>query len=1025
MWTDEQNEAIKSEGENIIVSASAGSGKTAVLSERVLRKLRSGVNIDELLILTFTKAAAAEMKERIRKKISLDKNLSSQLAKIDAAYITTFDAFALAMVKKYNYVLNVSKNMEIGEASIFEIEKRHRLEAIFEEMYRVQDSDFLKLIGDFCEKDDQEIVDYILNIDSKLDLLYQKESFLNNYEDQFFNDDFITQKINEYEELLHKKITNIYKLVNMLNEYVDNDYFEKLNDTLGELFIAESYEQIKSNIKTLPSLPKNSEEEAKALKEELSEELKSLSSLCTYETRLDLKNSIYETRPYIKALIKIIKQLDGAMMTFKNYHNLYEFSDIAKMAIRILEENVEIREELKNSLNEILIDEYQDTNDLQELFISYISHDNVYMVGDIKQSIYRFRNANPNLFKNKYENYSKKVGGKKIDLNKNFRSREEVLANINLIFNLVMNNDLGGADYKESHQMVFGNNTYQEEGFLNQDSNLDILNYFYPQNIEFKKEEVEAFIIAQDIKKKIANKYQVFDKDKKIVRDIQYEDIVILMDRSTSFELYKKIFEYLKIPLIVYKDEDIKSSGDIALFKNILALILKTDFSDYKYAFVSVARSYLFNMDDDLIFNYVQDNKYQDSEIMQIVKMIDGKNMTIKEIVLAIIEKFNFYEKIITVGQVDNHLAVLDYLINLADSLTKLGYTLEDFKNYLDELLDKDYQINYSLNKKNQGVKIMTIHKSKGLEYHLCYYSGLYRKFNISDLSDKFLYDNDYGIITPIIDEGIRPIFYKELLKNKYLREEISERIRLFYVALTRAKEKMIMVVPFNIVENRKMSTKLENNYTSFLDILYAIKNNLGKYLKNVDLNSLDLTKDYNLIRENNYAEKIDKTDKKLEVVPYEAEITLENSAVKHFSKTINYLETKEETEMLELGVKMHEILANLDLQHPILEGLNNFEKQKVKAFLNTNILENVLNVYQELEFYYEDEGISYHGIMDLVLEYALEFKIIDYKLNNIQDEGYLQQLKGYKKYLARMTDKKIKVYLYSIVTEELLELKV
>ena len=182
---------------------------------------------------------------------------------------------------------------------------------------------------------------------------------------------------------------------------------------------------------------------------------------------------------------------------------MFNFIDIARLAIKVVMDNPDVKEELTDTFQEILVDEYQDTSDLQELFISLISKNNVYMVGDIKQSIYRFRNANPYIFKNKYDNYAEGNNGMKIDLVKNFRSRREVLANINEVFNLVMDNLIGGAEYHESHQMVYGNTTYIEEGMTNYDYNFQVLEYELPEDKKYSKEEIEIFTIAKDIKDKI------------------------------------------------------------------------------------------------------------------------------------------------------------------------------------------------------------------------------------------------------------------------------------------------------------------------------------------------------------------------------------------------------------------------------------------------------------------------------------------------------------------------------------------
>lgn len=1024
-WTKEQSLAINEDGKNIIVSAGAGSGKTAVLSERVLRKLKSGINIDELLILTFTNAAALEMKERIRKKISKECILSSQLDKIDNAYITTFDSYALSIVKKYNYLLNVSKNVSIVEKSIIDLEKERIIDDIFDELYLNKNKLFLKLIDDFCTKDDIEIKNYIIQINNKLDMIYDKEMYLNTYFSKYFSDEFIEVKIKEYEELLVNKIGELNKYFILLEEYLDSDTYEKFNNTLYELLISNNYDLIKSNLISIPQLPKNSENDAKEIKNNMNLVLKEIKTMCSFKDKDEIKESIYKTKDYVSIIIEIIKKYDSKINEYKNKHDLYEFVDIAKMAIKVIKENENIKTTIKNNLNEILIDEYQDTNDLQDLFISLIENNNVYMVGDIKQSIYRFRNANPNLFKEKYDKYSLLNGGIKIDLNKNFRSRDEVLSNINLIFNLIMDNFIGGAEYSKTHQMIFGNKTYNNEGKLNQNNNIEIYNYKYDKTSLYKKEEIEIFTIANDIKNKIENNYKIFDKDNLCVRNLKYNDIVILMDRSTNFNLYKKIFEYLNIPLTIYKDESITDSIDIVIIKNIISLILSNNYNqEFKYSFISIMRSFLFNESDEEIFNYFVNNNYNDSKLMNIIKSIDYDTMTPKELIETIVNSFDYYNKIITVGNVESHMVVIEYLLNLSDSLTKIGYTINDFYEYLKLILDKKYDIRYSLNKDDNGVKIMTIHKSKGLEYHICYYSGLYSKFNISDLKERFILDNTYGIVTPYFDNGIRNTIYKDLLKNKYLKDEISEKIRLFYVALTRAKEKMILVCQMDLNETNVediVDNSIRMKYTSFLDILNSIKSNISNYITNINIDNIGLTRNYNFIKTNNYKDLIDLSDEKLNVVEYKNDFDLIDEL--HFSKESHKLYSNEELENILYGKKVHKILENIDFNNPDYNKIDEFTKNNIIKFLSNEILEDVINIYKEYEFIYDFENIEYHGFIDLLLEKKDEFIIVDYKLKNIIDNAYLNQLNGYKKYIESITNKNVSIYLYSIIDGNLKKL--
>jgi ATP-dependent helicase/nuclease subunit A len=1025
-WTKEQEQAIEEEGKNIIVSAGAGSGKTAVLSERVIRKLNN-TDINKLLILTFTKEAANEMKERIRKKIKKNPELKKQLDIIDSAYITTFDSYSLSLVKKYYYLLNISPNISIIDASIINIKKNEYIEEIFDKLYEEKNQKFERLIKDFCTKDDKEIKNYIIDLNNKLDLKLNKEKYIKNYIANFFNDKTIENNIEKYTNLIKEKIKEINNLLYDIQILVEGKFYEKLIDALNPLLNSISYEEIRnnSNIK-LPPLPKGSEEEVKEKKEELKSLIDNIKELTEIESIDILKENILKTKDYIEIILEIIKELDKKIYNFKEQSEMYEFNDIAKMAIKVLEENENIRLELKNYYNEIMVDEYQDTNDIQEKFISLIENNNVYMVGDIKQSIYRFRNANPNIFRNKYNNYEKLNGGIKIDLLKNFRSRFEVLDDINLIFNLVMNDKIGGAEYRETHQMIFGNKTYIEEGKINEKHNFEILNYKY-EDKTYTKEEIEIFTIATDIKNKIESHYKVFDKDNLIVRDIEYKDFCIIMDRNTEFPKYKKIFEYMQIPLTLYQDEVLTLENDILVLKNIMNFIIKINKkefdTEFKYCFTSIARSYLFRLSDKEIFNIFKEKDFYNTEIYKISKEISDniENLTNEEFINEIVNKFNIIENTIKTGNIEASMIRIEYLLNLSKNLTELGYTPFELTEYIKEMVDGKNEIKYSLNTKaGNNVKIMNIHKSKGLEFHICYYSGLHKTFNISDLKQLFTIDNELGIIAPYVDEKPKETIYKYLLKDKYMKEEIAEKIRLFYVAMTRCKEKMILVTSLTDKEKNKVHNLVEDNirlkYKSFLDILNSIKENIKEYIVNIDLEKQNLTKDYNEIKENNYKSLLHKNNNKIEKRKINIESKIKEET--HFSKTTNKLITKEEYKNMKLGTDIHYLLELIDFKNPDLKNINEFYKNKIQNFLNQELLKNIkaANIYKEYEFIETNENETLHGIIDLMLEYKDHIDIIDYKLKNIEDDAYLEQLNGYKNYIEKKSNKKVNIYLYSIM---------
>lgn len=1027
-WTKEQTEAIYKDKTNIIVSAGAGSGKTAVLTERVLEKVKNGISLSNLLILTFTKMAAKEMRERIGTKLK-ENNLTEELSLLDTADITTFDAYALALVKKYHYYLNLSKNINIIDSSVIELYKKETLNNIFEELYKTNDKDFLTLIKEYSTKDDKEIIEFILNLNNKLELKTNKKEYLNNYIEENYNESKITKDISEYLKIIIEYIDNIR--INL--EYIDDtDYQDKLYQTLSPLLESNSYSEIKTNINFKLPVARGVSDITKEYKEKISNDIKEIKKLITYNNEEEIKNGILKTKPFVEEIIKIILLLDQKVSDYKKKYDYYEYSDIAGLAIKLVKENDEIREEIKNNLNEILIDEYQDTNDIQEEFISYISNNNTYMVGDIKQSIYRFRNANPYIFKNKYDNYSQNNGGIKIDLNKNFRSREEVISNINLMFDRIMDDQIGGASYQTSHQMIFGNLMYTGKGDNGQNNNFEVYNYLNDTN--FKKEEIEAFIIAEDIQNKINNNYQAFGKEEKANRQIKYSDFVILMDNSKNFELYKKILEYKGIPTTIMKSGNLLEGVLITILKNIISLIIKIKEekldTEFKKLFMSLGRSFLFSIDDNTLFTHFLNKDFASSEIYKITKEISDiiDTISLEELLDTIIEKYDIYNKLILIGDYKSNILRIEKLKEITSNIVNLNYSVYEYQKYLSNIIDNNMKIEYSTNENSSNtVKIMTIHASKGLEYNICYFSGLYSKFNIREAINKFSYDNKYGIIIPYKEDFIYNTIYHNLSYKDYVIENISERIRLLYVALTRAKEKMIFILPQNKNENNNIiqdviDTSIRRKYNSFASIMYSLEPITKKYYKNISLEDISLTKDYNLIKNDNYKKELSLVEDK--IIVEELTLKLEQEEEKTFSKNSIHLITKEEQSALDYGTRIHEILELTDFKNPNYDNLSIKEKEIINNFINKIDINNS-EIYKEYEFIYEEDNTTYHGIIDLMLIYNDNIKIIDYKLKNISDKEYIKQLTGYKNYIENIFNKKTSIYLYSILTNTIEEINI
>lgn len=1021
-WTDEQWEAIVKDNENILVSAGAGSGKTAVLTERVIEKIKNNISINNLIIITFTNAAAFEMKTRIKKGliklIKEEPKYKEQLRLLDQALITTYDGLSLYLVKKYHYLLGIDKSVSIIDDVDLSRKKEMYIDEIFDKYY--ENDKFLELLSKFTTKDDKSIKNIIKEFYDKIDVHLDKNKYLDEYFNNYYTDTSINKILDDYMNLLSDKKDTIINLIDHLEEYnCKEKVIDNYKNAYSNLKDATTYEEYKNSIpeKNISQDYKNMSEEEKSVLEKynktLSGYIKELKELTKYTSLSEIKEEVLSTKDDVHVIISILKELEEKLNNYKKQVNSYTFSDITRLATKILDEFDDIRESIKNNTNEIMIDEYQDTNKIGDEFIKRISNNNIYMVGDVKQSIYRFRKAEPKIFMDKYDKYQNNHDGYLINLSKNFRSRNEVLEDINLIFERIMDTNVGGADYTKGHQMNYGLLKYNEETSNN--NHLEIYNYDLIKNN--LQEEIEATIISSDIKEKIDKSMKIFDKDLGF-RDITYKDFSIIAATKTSFETYKKVLDFYGIPTTLYMSPEFSSSDEIYVIRNILRLINnRVKGEDIKYPFISIARSYLFNYDDNKIFESVTNNTIE-KDFEELIKRIDKLILkldeeTLSSLLISIYEEFDMYSKSIRLGDIETINYKLDYLVDVFKNLEDLDYDLDSVIEYLNDLYEGKLDIKFD-NKPDSTsntVKIMSIHTSKGLEYPVCYFPDLKRKFNIQDVKSSFLYSDIYGFIVPIFKEGKTDTILKVLEKNNYKKESISEEIRKFYVALTRAREKIILIAPIN--QMNYLQTSFSNivnkeerlNYKSYLEILLSIKDSLDKYI--VD-KKYTLVKDYDSSYNLSSLEKIDYNFN-------EKYLTIEEEDIKNYSHRINKIEKIDN----DLGTKAHEVLEYLDFNN-YLEDINNYEideyiKDKILKLFEMPFMNlNNSKIYKEYEFI--NNGIK--GIIDLMIENDNKIIIVDYKLKDIDEDYYVDQVKGYMDYIKSITNKKVEGYLYSILDE-------
>ena len=629
-WTKEQLQAIQEKGSNILVAAAAGSGKTAVLVERIINKIiNDKIDIDSLLVVTFTNAAAAEMRERVLEAIYKkldenpeDENLQRQITLLNKASICTIDSFCLDVVRNNFYQLeNISPNFRIADTTEIELLKQEVLEDIFEKKYENGDEDFSDLINTYTSyRDDTPLKDLILKIYTYIQSNPFPKEWLNEkielFNQQNLKQDFADTVwgkvlLKEVEEELVDDINTLKEEGKKLKKESELEkYFEVICDDIDKM------ERLKLNLDswdkayeiyndftfaTWPRKKINSEikENVKIVRDDVKKKFsKKLNKILIYDSE-EANRDIFEMYSILKKLESIILEFSKEFNKRKRNKNVVDFNDIEHLALNILVKRedgktipTEIAEKYKEKFLEIAIDEYQDSNMVQEYILTSISNNhNIFMVGDVKQSIYKFRQAMPELFLSKYKKYVTKDQKKeeddlKIQLFKNFRSRENVLDFTNLIFQDIMSENLGeieyiedeylnlGADYKEIEQDLKTEidiiDLKEDEEELEVEENLEDLE----EQERLEDIQVEARFVANKIKYLIDNKIQVYDRKLNGFRDIKYKDIVVVL-RSTKINapIFEEEISNLDMPVFSESSQEYLDSVEIQTIMSLLKII--------------------------------------------------------------------------------------------------------------------------------------------------------------------------------------------------------------------------------------------------------------------------------------------------------------------------------------------------------------------------------------------------------------------------------------------------------------------
>ncbi|MEG0034052.1 MAG: UvrD-helicase domain-containing protein [Bacilli bacterium] len=1021
-FTYEQELALKNYKENVILSAGAGSGKTAVLTEKVYRLIKSGVHPSRLLVLTFTEAAAFEMKQRILGKISKDLELFHLVPALNSSHIETFDSYYLFLAKKYSKLSMHTQNLTILEPKIEE----QFINDIINEEFLNNSAIYSQseLIYNYAFRDERNIKEMVLVLFKFLQDIENWNDFYNEKVDKFLTFENLSKLYNEF--ISNNKAKLLKLEISLLNKITNVDYANAESENLDSLLSE------KSNDMFIEKLENYKFTSSRMAKFKIDDESKTI--VATYKKQFEtigksITKNIFtrdqfdlmiKNKHLINELFNICKKIKEKLDFKKETMNSFTFKDVASFALNIVR-NKEVNSYLKETIDFILVDEYQDTSDSQEEFLNEIGNNNIFMVGDIKQSIYRFRSANCKLFSDKFEKYSNKIGGSALCLNTNFRSRVEVISTINELFSNVMSIECGGADYKVSHKILSGNDELNSNKnskckygiILKNYSNMD--NYVCKYSKSERTKEIE--FIARDILTRINSKEQVYDskiEGENKFRDIKFSDFAILSRSKLHFDSFRRIFLYFHIPLSVLDGVSPKQVPSFVLIISLLHLYYSTEISSeynpklIRKFFTSVARSYAVQYSDQKIYDILtssNENDFKKDLIFTKLKQIkkDNFNDDISFLLSRLISDFNLIEMIYSIDNVQANLDQLENIYNIIVDYANKGNSLSDIISFLDNLTSSDSKIEYDFKEDiKDTVKLMSIHKSKGLEFKKVYLPFVKNTFRNKTPSEKIVCSKEFGIQIPLLNSEVssQPFsFLKAFMLMKEKEANVQEELRLFYVTLTRAIDEVVVTSKCeSLVFDKLCSTCYGNFLSEDYCGSYIIDNVCGSSEKILDdeLTVEMFNEDLNDTKVNNF--------------DYEFPI---NKISKKASKDV--INDEEIASVLELGTEIHNLLEITDFKTKNTAFIKDLTKRKIVDNVLKNPLFDNLNdakIFKEYEF--NDNEI--HGFIDLIIEYQNHIDIIDYKLKDISDKAYEKQLHIYKDYVFKFFKKDCRTYLISAI---------
>ena len=875
-----------------------GSGKTTVLVERIINKIiNENVDIDKLLICTFTNAAAAEMRQRILdalyKKIDENpenENLQRQIVLLNKASISTIHAFCLEIIKNYFYEIDLPSSFRVGDVGEVELLKQESIDEVFDELYEEENESFLKLVNKFTTyRDDSRLKELILRIYNFSQSMPFPEDWLEENVEKFnikdkLDEDFVSTKWGEilieyYKQEIESYIREIDKAAQMLliDEELEKYYLTLKGDIelLQPLLKLEKWDDICTYISKIEFEPwprstkiaGDLKDKAKLIRDNTTNRIKKANQKYFIYTSLEANQDIYDMYDEFKTIQEIVLKFSEKFSNNKREKNIIDFNDFEHFALNILLKKdetgkrvpTEIAKIYKQKFKEIAVDEYQDINLVQEKILNAISNDdNIFMVGDVKQSIYKFRGGRPELFLEKYDKYElakddddKCKNDTIIQLFNNFRSTNTILDFTNLIFENIMSKKLGNIEYNEKEYLNPPVKEDDSNKNIGEKIEIDIIDLLKQEDLDkdedeedeieevLEKEEIEAKFVADRINKLMKEDIYINDK-KEGLRKLKFRDIVILLRTTKNIaSIYEKELSKQEIP--VYSDTS-TSYFETDEIQTILSVLKIIDNPNNDIPLVTVLRSQIGGFTDNelieirlkskdtsfynAILNYVEteEDTVLKEKVISFLSMLEDlqikqEYLSLDKLIWYLYESTGFYDYISTSKNGELKTLNLKLLFEKAKDYEEASFKgLYNFINYIEKISGKTIGDSTSakvVGENEDVVRIMSIHKSKGLEFPVVFLSGTGKQFNLQDLNENILLHQDYGF-GPKITDFERKIEYntlaKEAIRIELLNENISEEMRLLYVALTRAREKLIIT---GVDKNLEESTKAKREEIS------------------------------------------------------------------------------------------------------------------------------------------------------------------------------------------------------------------